>query len=210
VNGLAAILAPVVWLAGLVALVRFPIVTTGCAVALVAWRWDPAASWLALAVTVPVSLGWRMFGPSERLLPRRPALAVGLVAVAVAVLAGGQAAASALALVVLALAWSVRTSTSTAPARGDHRRPAPTAARSAGSVAPAGFLGAGALRVDFGPCPRCGGVLVATGRPADDPTRGPVLLAEATCTTCRVQVVGLGDTTTGRVTWIDPNEAEGT
>jgi hypothetical protein len=207
VNGLAAIFAPVAWLAGLVALVRFPIVTTGCAVALWAWRWDPTVSWATLAVTVLVSLGWHVFGPPERLLPRRPALAVALVAGAVAVLAGGQAAAAALALVVLALAWSART-TST-PARSGHRRSVPAAARSARAVAPAGFLGAGALRVDFGPCPACGGVLVATGRPADDPTRGPVLLAEATCTTCGVQLVGLGDTTTGRVTWIDP-EGEAT
>jgi hypothetical protein len=203
VNGLAALLAPVAWLAGLVALVRFPIVTTGCAVALLAWRWDPTVSWATLAVTALVSLGWHIFGPSERVLPRRPALAVALAAGAVAVLAGGQAAASALAVVLLALAWSART-TSTAPAHRDDRRPTPAAARPQ-RAAPVGFLGVGALRVDFGPCPACGGVLVATGRPADDPTRGPVLLAEATCTTCGVQLVGLGDTTTGRVTWIDPD-----
>jgi hypothetical protein len=200
VNGLAALFASVAWLAGLVALVRWPIVTTGCAVALWAWRFDPAASWATLAVTGLVSLGWQIFGPPERVLARRPALAVALAAGAVAVLAGGQAAAAALALVLLALAWSAHTSP--APAR---RGVSPPATRSARSVAPVGFLGAGALRVDFGPCPHCGGVLVATGRPADDPTRGPVLLAEATCTACRSQLVGLGDIATGRVTWIDPD-----
>jgi hypothetical protein len=132
-------------------------------------------------------------------------LAVALVAGAVAVLAGGQAAASALAVVLLALGWSARTTAP--PARRGQVRAAP-AATSARPVAPAGFLGAGALRVDFGPCPRCGEVLVATGRAADDPTRGPVLLAEATCTACRVQLIGLGDTTTGRVIWIDPDDRE--
>jgi hypothetical protein len=199
------VLASVAWLTGLLALLRFPIVTTGCAIAAVAWRWDPLAAWLVLAGTALMSLGWRMFGPAERLLPRCPALAVGLVAAAVALLAGGQAAGAALALVVLAVGWSLRAAP--APIARD-RRSAPAAARSRRPVAPVGFLGAGALRVDFGPCPACGGVLVATGRTTDDPTRGPVLVAEATCTACAVQLVGLGDTTTGHVTWIDPDDGE--
>jgi hypothetical protein len=214
VSAIAAALTTVAWLGGIMLLLRFPIVSVGGAVALVAWTWDPGGFWLALAVTAVVSLAWREFGPTERVLPRYPELSVALAAAAVALLAGGQVAAAALAVLGLALGWFLSTTViGLAISRAD-RRPLPaTAARPAPkrSVSPApvtGFLGASALRIDAGQCPSCGGLLIATGLTHHDPTRGPVFLAEARCNACGTHLVGVGDATDpgGPVTWIDPDD----
>lgn len=213
-SAIVTALAAVAWLGGIMLLLRFPIVSVGGSVALVAWTWDPRGFWLALAVTAVVSLAWREFGPSERVLQRYPDLSVALAAAAVATLAGGQVAAAALAVLGLALGWFLSTTVVGLAATRPDRRPlpataAPPAPNPTLSPAPVtGFLGAGALRIDAGQCPSCGGLLVAMGRTQADPARGPVFLAEANCTACGTHLVGLGDTSAadGAITWITPDD----
>lgn len=215
-SGAGTAVAALGWLVGLSVLLRWPIVSVGCGVALVAWTWDPGGFWLALLVTGLVSLAHREYGPTERLLVRFPELAVALVAAVVAVLAGGQVASGALAVLVLSLGWLARTAVlglAGPPGRGlplpppitFKRSPAPAPGRGVAPVA--GFLGVGALRVDCGPCPSCGGLLVGVGRTLQDPARGQLFMAEAICTVCGRRLVGLADgSSAGVVAWIDPDD----
>jgi hypothetical protein len=198
--------AVVFWVTVLVALWRWPGAVIGIGPALALWTVAPLASWLSLVVVGIASLAWRVWGRGVRpareslqWLLHRPALAVMVVSAGVSALAPEPLAPVAFAVLVVSTAAVAVSWPQESAAVSDRQSVAGAGAgRISGWGGPnpygrvAGRLG---HVVAWGPCVRCGGVLVATVRlPAESsPEDLAGTVARAACPTCGARLVGLVD-----------------
>jgi hypothetical protein len=186
---------------------RWPVQTLiacfGLAVSAVVWTAvGPWAGWTALAVTAGVVAAWSMAGGNERVA--KPALrsllaspsgcgwvvfvgSIGLVMWAPT----NRLAVTGLVMAAGAAGWLVwpLLHPAPAPARGVERRSVPVRERAR-------------HRVVSGPCPDCGGTLVASVRVADSPA-APGVRGRARCEGCGCRFVAVVDDEAGGVVWVE-------